>query len=201
MVSSACKYPEIVVALFDFMGSEDAAHHIGGGPKGIGWDYTTEGISLGGGTPTYESYKIPEDFDYVEDGGLSKTYADYRYTPDAMIQRSTAEYRASLRVEDPDHSGEYWLQQWAELYDQYAPAVETLVPNLAFEGEDAKIVTEGTLTIGGYVSQAQVQFIDGNLDIEKDWDAYIQKLKDMGVEEYIATYQRGYDAYMAAAGN
>ena len=161
--------------------------------------YTTEGISLGGGTPTYESYKIPEDFDYVEDGGLSKTYADYRYTPDAMIQRSTAEYRASLRVEDPDHSGEYWLQQWAELYDQYAPAVETLVPNLAFEGEDAKIVTEGTLTIGGYVSQAQVQFIDGNLDIEKDWDAYIQKLKDMGVEEYIATYQRGYDAYMAAA--
>ena len=118
-----------------------------------------------------------------------------------MIQRSTAEYRASLRVEDPDHSGEYWLQQWAELYDEYAPAVETLVPNLAFEGEDAKIVTEGTLTIGGYVSQAQVQFIDGNLDIEKDWDAYIQKLKDMGVEEYIATYQRGYDAYMAAAGN
>ena len=201
VVSSTCKYPEIAVALFDFMASEDAVHHIGGGPRGIGWDYTTEGVSLGGGTPTYESYVVPEDFDYVEDGGLSKTYADYRYTPDAMIQRSTAEYRASLRVEDPDHSGEYWLQQWAELYDQYAPAVETLVPNLAFEGEDAKIVTEGTLTIGGYVSQAQVQFIDGNLDIEKDWDAYIQKLKDMGVEEYIAAYQRGYDAYMAAAGN
>lgn len=199
VVSSTCKYPEIVVALFDFMGSEDAAHHIGGGPEGIGWNYTTEGISLGGGTPTYESYAVPEDYDYVKDGGLSKTYADYRYTPDAMIQRSTAEYRASLRVEDPDHSTEYWFQQCAELYDQYAPPVDTLVPNLAFEGEDAKIVTEGTLTIGGYVSQAQVQFIDGNLDIEKDWDAYIQKLKDMGVEEYIAAYQRSYDAYMAAA--
>lgn len=201
VISSTCKYPEIVVALFDFMGSEDAVHHIGGGPKGIGWDYTTEGVSLGGGTPTYESYTVPEDFDYVKDGGLSRTYADYRYTPDAMIQRGTAEYRASLRVEDPDHSTEYWFQQCAELYDKYAPPVETLVPNLAFEGEDARIVTEGTLTIGGYVSQAQVQFIDGNLDIEKDWDAYIQKLKDMGVEEYIAAYQRGYDAYMAAAGN
>lgn len=201
VISSTCKYPEIVVALFDFMGSEDAVHHIGGGPQGIGWDYTTEGVSLGGGTPTYESYAVPEDYDYVKDGGLSRTYADYRYTPDAMIQRGTAEYRASLRVEDPDHSTEYWFQQCAELYDKYAPPVETLVPNLAFEGEDAKIVTEGTLTIGGYVSQAQVQFIDGNLDIETDWDAYIQKLKDMGVEEYIAAYQRGYDAYMAAAGN
>lgn len=201
VVSSTCKYPEIVVALFDFMGSEDAVHHIGGGPEGIGWNYTTEGVSLGGGTPTYESYAIPEDYDYVKEGGLSKTYSDYRYTPDAMIQRGTAEYRASLRVEDPDHSTEYWFQQCAELYDKYAPPVETLVPSLSFEGEDAKIVTEGTLTIGGYVSQAQVQFIDGNLDIEKDWDAYIQKLKDMGVEEYIAAYQRGYDAYMAAAGN
>lgn len=199
VVSSTCKYPEIVVALLDFMGSEDANRHIGGGPQGIGWDYSTEGVSLGGGTPTYETYKLPEGYDYVKDGGLPKTYADYRYTPDAMIQRGTAENRAALRVEDPDHSTEYWFQQCAELYDQYAPSVETLVPNLAFEGEDAKIVTEGTLTIGGYVSQAQVQFIDGNLDIEKDWDAYIRKLEDMGVEEYIAAYQRGYDAYMAAA--
>lgn len=79
------------------------------------------------------------------------------------------------------------------------PPVDTLVPSLTFEGDDAKIVTEGTLTIGGYVSQAQVQFIDGNLDIEKDWDTYIQKLKDMGVEEYIAAYQRSYDTYMEAA--
>ena len=37
VVSSTCKYPEIVVALFDFMASEDAAHHIGGGPEGIAW--------------------------------------------------------------------------------------------------------------------------------------------------------------------
>ncbi|MCR4679598.1 MAG: hypothetical protein K5679_12745 [Lachnospiraceae bacterium] len=200
VVSSTCKYPEIVVALLDFMASPDASKHISYGPEGIGWNYTNEGVSLGGGTPVYETYKIPEDYDYVKDGGLPKSYADYRYTPDAMIQRSPADERASLRVMDPAHSGEYWLQQWAELYSQYAPATETLVPNLAFEGEDAKIVTEGTLTIGGYVSQAQVQFIDGSLDIEKDWDAYIQKLQSMGVDDYIAAYQRSYDAYMAAAG-
>ncbi|MBO7335038.1 MAG: hypothetical protein J6U67_09075, partial [Lachnospiraceae bacterium] len=189
------------VALMDFMASEDAALHISHGPEGIGWAYTNDGTSLGGGVPTYETFKIPEDYDYVKDGGLSRSYADYRYTPDAMIQRSPADERASLKVADPAHSGEYWLQQWAELYNEYAPSTDTLVPNLAFEGEDAKIVTEGTLTIGGYVSQAQVQFIDGSLDIEKDWDAYLQKLESMGVQDYIAAYQRSYDAYMAAAGN
>ena len=201
VVSSTCKYPAIAVALMDFMASEDAALHISHGPEGIGWAYTNDGTSLGGGVPTYETFKIPEDYDYVKDGGLPRSYADYRYTPDAMIQRSPADERASLKVADPAHSGEYWLQQWAELYNEYAPSTDTLVPNLAIEGEDAKIVTEGTLTIGGYVSQAQVQFIDGSLDIEKDWDAYLQKLESMGVQDYIAAYQRSYDAYMAAAGN
>ena len=117
-----------------------------------------------------------------------------------MIQRGSAEYRGGLKIEDPSHSTEYWFQQCAELYSQYAPDVDTLVPNLSFEGEDAKIVTEGTLTIGGYVNQALVQFIDGSLDIEKDWDAYIEKLKSMGVDEYVAAYQRTYDAYMEAQG-
>lgn len=159
-----------------------------------------KGVSLSGGTPTYEQITVPEDFDYVKDGGLSKTYANYRYTPDAMIQGSTAEFRGNMRVADPSHSGEYFFQQCAELYSQYAPDVDTLVPNLSFEGEDAKIVTEGTLTIGGYVNQALVQFIDGSLDIEKDWDAYIEKLKSMGVDEYVAAYQRTYDAYMEAQG-
>lgn len=199
VVSSMCKYPEIVVALFDFMASEDAVHHIGGGPKGIGWDYTGEGTSLSGGTPTYEQYVIPDDYDYVKDGGLSKTYANYRYTPDAMIQRGSAEYRGNLRILDPAHSTEYWFQQCAELYHNYAPPVETLVPNMSFEEEEAKVVTEATLTIGGYVNQALVQFIDGSMDIEKDWDSYIERLNSMGVEEYIAAYQRTYDAYMAAA--
>ncbi|MCR5557231.1 MAG: hypothetical protein K6F75_06700 [Butyrivibrio sp.] len=199
VVSSTCKYPEIVIALFDFMASDDAVHHISAGPQGIGWDYTNEGTSLSGGTPTYETFSIPEDYDYVKDGGLSKTYADYRYTPDAMIQSSSAADRGGLKVADPAHSGEYWLQQWAELYDKYAPPVETLVPNMSFDEEEAKIVTEATLTIGGYVNQALVQFIDGSMDIEKDWDSYIEKLKSMGVDEYIAAYQRTYDAYIAAA--
>ena len=198
-ISSTCKYPEIVVALFDWMTSEDAVHHIGGGPEGIGWNYTSEGVSLSGGTPTYEQYAIPEDYDYVKDGGLSKTYANYRYTPDAMLQRGSAEYRGNLRVEDPDHSTEYFFQQCAELYDKYSPPIDTLVPNMSFEEDDVRIVTESTLTIGGYVNQALVQFIDGSMDIEKDWDSYIEKLKSMGVDEYIAAYQRAYDAYMEAA--
>jgi len=77
--------------------------------------------------------------------------------------------------------------------------VNSLIPNIAFEGDDNRAVSEYTLTIGGYVNQATVQFITGDLDVETEWDAYLNKLTDMGVADYVALYQKNYDAYMEAA--
>ena len=74
-----------------------------------------------------------------------------------------------------------------------------ITPDLVFEGQDAQTISEGTLTIGGYVNQATVQFVTGDLDVDKDWDTYLQKLDSMGVQNYIDTYQKYYDAYTANA--
>ena len=104
-----------------------------------------------------------------------------------------------MKIEDPAHDTEYYLQAAAEKYSKYDPGDDTIVPNLVFEGQDAQTISEGTLTIGGYVNQATVQFVTGDLDVDKDWDTYLQKLDSMGVQNYIDTYQKYYDAYMANA--
>ena len=91
------------------------------------------------------------------------------------------------------------LQQAAEKYQKYAPADDTLVPNIAFDTESAQKISEYSLTIGGYVNQATVQFITGDLNIDTDWDNYITTLKNMGVEDYLKIYQEQYDNYMANA--
>lgn len=119
---------------------------------------------------------------------------------DGSINGSYAEFRANKRVEEPDYDIEYILQDAAQRYNEYAPGEETLVPNMPFSGEDAQAVSEYTLTIGGYVNQAAVQFITGAMDIEKDWDSYIDTLKNMGVENFIEIYQRNYDEYMKNLG-
>ena len=75
------------------------------------------------------------------------------------------------------------LQTWILLFQTW------------YWGADAQTISEGTLTIGGYVNQATVQFITGELDVDKDWDTYIEKLNNMGVENYLATWQNYYDAY------
>lgn len=54
---------------------------------------------------------------------------------------------------------------------------------------------EATLSIGGYVNQALVQFVTGDMDIDTQWDEYISTLESMGVQQYIDTYQKCYDAY------
>jgi putative aldouronate transport system substrate-binding protein len=38
------------------------------------------------------------------------------------------------------------------------------------------------------------QFSIGDADIDSQWDEYVQKLKDMGIEECIALEQEAYDS-------
>lgn len=196
IVSAQCENPEIAVALFDFLATEEATLVQSFGPEGYNWQWTSEGTALNGGTPTYETLKTADDFDWVAHG--FKDYEDRhgQWASDASIKANTALFRGQMRITDPERNNEYVLQDAAERYSQYAPADDQLVPNLVFEGRDAQIISEGTLTIGGYVNQALVQFITGDMDIDKDWDTYISKLEDMGVEEYLGIYQTYYDAYV-----
>ena len=199
-ISSTCEYPEIVVALLDFLASEEANYVQSWGPEGLGWQYTNEGTSLAGDTPVVEKLNIPEDYDWLGNG-YEKDYSGedgkhYRWASDASVRCSTARFRGEVKVTEPaECDGEYNLQKWAEQYAEFSPTLESMVPNLTFEGSDAQFISEATLSIGGYVNQALVQFVTGDMDIDTQWDEYISTLESMGVQQYIDTYQKCYDAY------
>lgn len=199
ILSLNCKYPEIAVALFEFMATEEATLVQSMGPEGVGWEYNSEGVGLTGEPSVWKRLIIDKDYDWEENFG--KDYSKhYMYEGGAKLLREPKSHRDGILVEDPNYNTEYYLQSVAQRYEKYAPAEDSIVPNLIFEGQDAQIVSEGTVTIGGYVNQALVQFITGDLDIEKDWDTYIQKLEDMGVQQYLEAYQRSYDSYIANQG-
>lgn len=195
ILSQNCKYPEIAVALFDFLATEEATLVQSWGPEGVGWEYNSEGVGLTGETSVWNRIIIDKDYDWV--GNFGKDYSgNVSYTGDAKLLREPKRHRDGILVEDPNYNTEYYLQGAAQKYEKYAPKEESLIPNLIFEGEDAQIVSEGTVTIGGYVNQALVRFITGDMDIDGDWDGYIQKLEEMGVSQYLEVYQRSYDSYM-----
>lgn len=198
IVSANCEYPEIAVALFDFMASMEATITAECGPQGVKWDWVTEGESLGGEEYPVQWASLDRDMDNIDwigEGFDRKWNKDkLHWASEGMVAARDAVWRLSRRS-NGEMDNEQLLESSAARYRQWAPPAETLVPNLAFAEEDAQAVSEYTVTIGGYVNQALVQFIIGEMDIEKDWDTYLGKLKDMGVEQYIEIFQKNYDVY------
>ena len=145
------KNPEVAVALFDFLASEEGTLVQSFGPQGLAWDYVDEGTALDGGTAKYANYKIDEDYDWVGNG-YKKAYGDYSYwLSDAMIGSRTVDYRNGQLIENPELNTEYTFQAAAQKYEPYSPKDESIVPNLVFDGQDAQTISESTITIGGYV--------------------------------------------------
>jgi len=53
--------------------------------------------------------------------------------------------------------------------------------------------TEGGSTIEDAVKEAYTLFVVGERDLEKEWDAYVKSLYDMGLEPYMAAMQSCWD--------
>lgn len=49
------------------------------------------------------------------------------------------------------------------------------------------------IAIDDYVRECITAFATGNMDVENDWDRYINELKSMDVERYLEIVQNGYD--------
>ena len=48
-------------------------------------------------------------------------------------------------------------------------------------------------TINNYVNEALALFIVGDMDVERNWDAYLRELETMGLKRYLEISQSGYD--------
>ena len=53
------------------------------------------------------------------------------------------------------------------------------------------------VSIVNEVKQATTRFITGDMDLETQWDAYVAGVENLGLEDYVAYYQKGYDDAMA----
>ena len=76
--------------------------------------------------------------------------------------------------------------------------VHLQVPALTYT--DAEATERATLyaDISNYLLTAKAQFITGELDIDSDWDAHLEKLNQMGLERILEIDQAAYDRWNAA---
>ncbi len=197
LVSSECEYPEIAVAMFDLLASEEGNRVQTSGVEGISWKWTDELPSLSGGTSKWVKL-FPEKT--KEDGSTDwaaygYSFEDATWDADGAIRCDTAEMREGEGVENPDLNVEAVLYRAAQVYHEYAADVATIVPNMPYTETQSKQIAEYALSVGAYANSATIRFITGDMDIEADWDAYLAELKKMDVDGYVKVMQDAYDSY------
>ncbi|MFJ5717032.1 extracellular solute-binding protein [Neobacillus sp. NPDC093127] len=99
---------------------------------------------------------------------------------------------ASQDINILDGYERYLYLQTKEKYDGHRPA-ETLL-NDVVDPEKAQRIAEIKADLLSFVQGSAVQFIIGEKNLEKDWDAYVKAFNKLGVDEYLAAYQETYDA-------
>ncbi len=90
------------------------------------------------------------------------------------------------------------LQERRELdafYEPYNVPASNMYPNVFFSEDEVERIAELKTDIDAYVMQKYAAWIvEGG--VEREWDAFQKKLKDMKVDEYISYYAKAYERYL-----
>ncbi len=190
-LSADCSNPELAMRWLNFLFSEEATISSQYGMKGRDWDYNTDENVLGlndkpalfttwGKTPVYYKTQLQEAWHHTSPFLL----VDHIFAGMAVLGGDGYDLEKVIYDATKD-------------YVSHFP--EQICANLTFSDEDAAYIASVQTMINDYVEQMICEFIMGTSDIEDDaaWDAYIQRLKAMDLERYLAVMQKGFDAQQA----
>lgn len=191
ITNKASKEKQIaLIRMVDYMYTPDGQTISQSGIEGTGWRKPKAGeIALGEGVePKYAA--IPnEEGSYGSNSGWSGMA--HFYMP--------REYRDSWVASKDiyaDTGYERRLYEATQLYKGHEPA--ELFPFWAvwIAPEEADEAGMLQTNLKNYIDQSTLQFITGNLDLNKDWDSYVQGLRHLQIDRYMEIMQRAYESYV-----
>lgn len=142
--------------------------------------------------------------------GVDFTYDDVANTYEILPHEGFDSSSAWLAVAGPgntpfmewpyyENSGTGLMVKCQSFLDIQMPvAVDVFYTNhLILTEEERDIYSDAWIDIDTYVTEMNAAWITGQKDIETEWDNYIDKLYDMGLQDVIDVYQAALDRYNA----
>ena len=186
LASAKTEHPEVVVRLIDFL-------------------FTEEGIVIGahGTEKSRTSTALKEDPNYIDydpivPAGEEANYKDktaylnQKARPNAAINivkhaQGRVKYLASLT--SPEQITDEMKVNWGTnaFWAQRAVTRELkpIITNIVYTTEETEERSIIVTDIQNYLVMTRAQFINGELSIEKDWDTYINTLKQMKIDRLL----------------
>lgn len=177
-----------LIKLADYMYTAEGQTNGGSGMKGIDWEDPAPGDKALGEGVEPKVKPIPgvqgEEPRNAGWSGMAHFYMPKEYR-DSWVQGTDIYDSANY---------ERRLYEATKLYEGSEP--EELFPIWSIWGDPAQIDEMSMLqtNIRNYIEQSSLQFVTGNKDLDKDWDSYVQGLKNLKLDRYLEILQSAYDA-------
>lgn len=177
VITTTCEYPEIAARFLDYGYTEEGHMLLNFGVEG-------ESYEMIDGYPTFT------DLILHNPDGLSPQYAlaPYAFSWDGgnMMQDERYIYQYAGRPQQQEA-----LATWSNtLKGEYMMPRVTIPDDMS-----ARFASLGN-DINTYCNEMRIKFITGEESLD-NFDAYLETLRNMGIEEYIAIEQAAYDEFMA----
>ncbi|OON93846.1 MAG: hypothetical protein ATN31_05220 [Candidatus Epulonipiscioides saccharophilum] len=181
-ITNKCEDPIAVVRMFDYMYTPEATFENEYGLEGSGrYRLAPEGTKNYVGGPAEVINLSADAAKDVSWGGLGPSYHDEDWVLMFGVSDKPAEEVGFL------------LFTAGQDYIDYAQDINTMVPSLAFDIDDSRILVDVETNLGMYIDQITADFITGKVDIEKGWADYLAMLDNIGMTEYIEIHQKVLD--------
>lgn len=196
VVSADTKYPEAIARLLDYFYTDEGSITASRGFEGLTHEKVTVDY-LKGGQTIVEMLK-KDGYSSGEEYRITKGLINEGFNVIRFYQGSIFQVMADLSDEELEDEELLKNQGWAvqmEKGRRKLGRVEVF-PALNYTQEESNRLSALRTDIGMYVQQAFGQFIVGEIDIDQDWNTYLETLKQNGLEELLEIEQTAYDRSM-----
>ena len=178
-ISDCCEDVELACAWIDYFFTDEGRIYANYGLEGVSWNYNDAGE--------------PElDFAALTDGFPMISFGMTYYTLACVATLQDFDRQFGAYTEKNIAAMELWTETSDDLY--------TIPSTCELNIDESEQYSELWSDISTYADTEVFKFVMGEYNFEEDWDAFIDQLKEMGIEECIEIYQGAYDRYCEAYG-
>lgn len=179
VITADCKNPELAAAFLNFCYSQKGHYAINYGEEGVAY-------TMQDGVPTYtdevmknqNGWSVSTAMTYY---GLANGCGPFIQDADYIFQYyETEEQKTALRTWNDGNESQ-----------------KTLIPPITLTEDESKRYSVLSAQVNTFVSEYTAKFFTQELDINAEWDKYVQQLNEMGMAEMTEIYQAALDRYNA----
>ena len=186
-ISTNCKDVDAAVRVLDYMASKEMGNWSRYGIEGVNWVRLEEpGIGI------YESIGYKGDTEEIVNIWGIEQNTHWAQVGCYVMDGSTITYRTVYNPKEGNYNHSVPIGASIKRELDYVNT-ENTVYGMIFTAEEQEVINEFRSTIEDAVKEAYTLFVVGERDLEKEWDAYVKSLYDMGLEPYMAAMQSCWD--------